>query len=123
MLIALGGYIGNNVSKSVVRGQLTNCRSYQYNISTALELYATDHEGEYPRSLDQLAPKYLKVVPACPASDKSYTYSTGNVGYNKEGKWDSYFLLTCPGSAHASAGCPPNYPQYDAIHNGRTGRR
>ena len=121
-MLALGLYIGKKVSKAIVRGQYTQCQGNQYNISTALELYATDFDDKYPRSLDHLTPKYLKVLPTCPASGSSYSYSTGDVGNNKDGEWESYFLVTCPGSAHVSVGSPPNYPQYDPIHHGMTGR-
>ena len=44
----------------------------------ALRLYAADNGGKYPRTLDELVPKYLPAVPKDPfaAGDKPLNYST-----------------------------------------------
>jgi hypothetical protein len=40
-------------------------------------MWATDHQGEYPKSLDELTPDCLVTIPICPVSGSgSDTYSS-----------------------------------------------
>jgi hypothetical protein len=50
------------------------CKSNLKNIGTALEMYSSDHGGEYPPSLATLSPEYLKRIPECPLAGQD-TYS------------------------------------------------
>ena len=45
------------------------------NIGTAVEMYAADNSGCYPASLNKLTPDYLKTIPTCPYTNRSYNYS------------------------------------------------
>lgn len=56
--------------------QRIRCKSNLYNIATALEMYASDNGGGYPRSLRELGGPYLTELPTCPVtgSDYSETY-------------------------------------------------
>lgn len=45
------------------------CKSNLKNLAAALEMYSRDHKGGYPRSLAQLAPKYLQSIPECPSPE------------------------------------------------------
>ncbi len=43
-------------------------------IATALEGYAVDNNGAYPRTLKPLAPNYIAALPSVPQSGKAYVY-------------------------------------------------
>jgi type II secretory pathway pseudopilin PulG len=43
-------------------------------IATALEGYAVDNNGAYPKTLKPLAPKYIAALPSVPQSGKAYVY-------------------------------------------------
>ena len=43
-------------------------------LSLAIRLYQLDHNGRYPATLDELAPKYLPAVPDDPFSGKPFRY-------------------------------------------------
>lgn len=63
-----------NYIRARARGQLTACISNVKNIGTACEMYATDSNEVYPKSLGELTPNYLKTIPDCPYAE-SDTYS------------------------------------------------
>jgi len=74
--------------------QLTACQSNLYGLSGALQYYARDHRGSYPKRLDEPGfEKYHGDVPACPAAEHD-TYSQG---YQQQGK---VFTLRCNGDNH-----------------------
>ncbi len=85
------------------------CKSYLKNIATALEMYASDNRGDYPNSLTQLTPNYLKIIPNCPSAQRD-TYSES---YQVHRHPDAFSLL-CSGHNHAAANTPPGYPQYSS---------
>lgn len=90
------------------QGQTTACKSNLKNIATALEMYATDHEGRYPERLAQLIPgNYVKCIPTCPTAG----YDTYSRSYRALEKPD-HFALCCTGSFHAKASLAANYPAY-----------
>jgi len=84
-----------NFLKARVYGQMTACESNLKNIATALEMYATDNDGAYPLSVDDVtkpAPwgsAYMKALPLCPACQKPYMYQ------NTSTEDEDSFLLTC----------------------------
>lgn len=43
----------------------TVCPSNLRNLSTAIEIYATDHQGAFPTALNQLVPQYINKLPQC----------------------------------------------------------
>jgi hypothetical protein len=45
------------------------------NTATALEMWATDHDGKYPDSLNALYPMYLKGPLVCPVSHSPFLYA------------------------------------------------
>ncbi|MEW6284529.1 MAG: hypothetical protein AB1758_38295 [Candidatus Eremiobacterota bacterium] len=55
-------------------------------LATKCELFAKDNGGQFPRSLDQLFPKYIPRYPQCPASGKNYVLTPAQGGY----------ILGCP---------------------------
>lgn len=86
-------------------GQLTACESNLKNIGVALEMYATDNNGVYPKSLDKLTPNYLRYIPTCPSAG-SDTYTPG---YSVSG---TNYTVICSGDNHHAVGLPPDYPRY-----------
>ena len=99
------------------QGPLTACKYNLKNIGTALEMYSTDYNGQYPRNLDLLKPNYLKSIPQCPkAGYQTYRASFGRKAPgNKDGRYRNYHYYACTGHHHADAGIPPDFPRYDAV--------
>jgi hypothetical protein len=95
---------------------LTACKSNLKNIGTAAEMYSTDHDGEYPVSLDELVPKHLDKLPECPAAEKmSYEYSTGlNAPYNTM-DFEQFYFVNCQGENHTELRVGAGYPQYNGV--------
>lgn len=91
-------------------GNFASCRSNLKNIAASLEMYATDHQGEYPDSLHKLTPKYLKKIPNCPGSSDVNVYIDS---YTRLESPDRYTIY-CKGHNHADIGLPQNYPQYSS---------
>lgn len=84
-----------------------NCCSNLKNTATALEMYSTDNNGEYPENLDELYPSYLVAAQSCPNSEmQPYKAELTSASYK----------LSCPAS-HTDAGLPA--PFYDET-NGLT---
>ena len=76
-------------------------------------MYASDNGGYYPRSLSELVPKYLTVVPTCPMAGRD-TYTD----YVAEGKKN--FSFSCVGNNHAKSytgfsTSSNNYPKYNGV--------
>ncbi len=100
------------------------CKSKLKNIGTALEMYATDHGGQYPDSLELLTPVYLTQLPTClPAAlqqpvrglyESIYDLEFGPYGYERTQEPDDY-RLWCPSGAHTWASIQRGYPQYEGM--------
>lgn len=76
------------------------CGSNLENIGTALQMYASDHDGEYPSKLSDLTEGYyLYEVPSCPVS-KTDTYSeTYKLARGSDDKVTG-FSVYCKGHNH-----------------------
>ncbi len=94
------------------QGQLTACKSNQKNIGVALDMYAVDHQGAYPRDLPGLLPNYLKTLPECPAAEKM-SYAV-RFGPGPEGK-PEYYEIRCAGENHSKAMIPADYPRLHSV--------
>lgn len=91
------------------QGQMTACKSNLKNIGTGLEMWSTDYSGEYPETLDQLTPNYLRAIPTCPAAGED-TYSAG---YSRSK--EKYYEFYCGGHHHRALGVPGDYPRYNGL--------
>lgn len=96
---------------------LTGCKSNLKTIGTALEIYASDNDGEYPTSLSGISSEYIGgdgSLPTCPAGG-TYVLYTGEKApyYSKETK-GQYFYLECHGKAHENQDRKENFPAYSA---------
>ena len=94
----------------------TACKSNLKNIATALEMYSTDWNGDYPTSLTPLTPNYLKTIPECPtAATTTYAVAFGKYApYNTHG-YEQYYYLECHGENHLARHTTANFPAYNGI--------
>jgi hypothetical protein len=118
-ILLLLSLTGCSVSKDRAQAQLRSCYNDCRNVSTALEMYATDNEGHYPQALSMLTPNYLRELPTCPAAGRdSYSPSyraTSSALTDQSGlaPYDQYSFF-CKGNNHKSAGMDPNVPGMDS---------
>lgn len=84
----------------------TTCQMDLKNISTALEMWADDHNGSYPDKLQDIeAPEYLHKLPSCPAK--------GVYKYRHVATPEGYYI-ECSQNAHANIGISGNFPAYSS---------
>ena len=94
-------------------------------ISTALDNYAKDNEGNYPQNLDELVPKYMDKIPLCPQSGTD-TYSVsyriiemdsseagGDKGEDSQQEKIAGYIIYCKGHHHKEAGIEPDHPYFE----------
>jgi len=62
------------VKATSLEEQLSECIANMEVINQALNLYKEDY-GEYPSTLDELMPRYLKAIPCDPFTDKPFNYT------------------------------------------------
>jgi competence protein ComGC len=112
-------------------GEQYSCQSNCKNIGTALEMYSTDYNGNYPSSMNLLTGNYLRHIPTCLVSGTD-TYSSGYQVYNNPGMEIHRFTFFCNGNNHTysptyhklfflipviikhKSEIPENYPQYNS---------
>lgn len=89
------------------------CGTNLNTIATAARMYAKDHQGAYPKSLETLtANKYLEEIPRCPAAGAmTYTdYETSNK--------PAAVTVSCTGGHHRhqfkGSGNPEKYPFFSS---------
>lgn len=71
-------------------------RSKVKNVSSALEMYASDNAGRYPQKLEHLLPgNYLKTLPTCLAAHRM-TFTDYHTGHEPDS-----FTFSCVGDNHA----------------------
>lgn len=78
-IICLPSLLYDNMAEE----RLSYCESNLKNIATALEMYATDNDGDYPLSIEYLTKNdgnscgsYIKSLPVCPKTNIVYGYNT-----------------------------------------------
>jgi hypothetical protein len=107
LLVVLLVFTNPRGVRSQNSGQLTACKSNCKNIATALEMYATDNKGRYPRKLEQLlGDRYFKVMPTCSSAGRM-TYENYQVTTRPDA-----FSFACCGANHTQKGLGPNLPAY-----------
>lgn len=70
-------------------------------LQTALQFYASEHENQFPETLDSLVPTFLAAVPADPKTHSPYEYEVQ--GANKEFYTLQYTLEVGSGTITAGA--------------------
>lgn len=105
-----------NFLKAKNRGQLTACKSNCKNLATALEMWASDHNGRYPASMEMLTSKnYLKTIPTCPAAGLDTYSPTYECSIKPEN-----FSFCCSGDNHRGSysgfkASSKDFPKYSAV--------
>ena len=93
--------------------RVRECQAALKKIATALEMYASDHEGRYPGDLKELVPVYLAGLPQCPTAGRD-TYragfTTGQSALHNDHDWKDFYHLACSGHHHDEADLDPNMP-------------
>jgi hypothetical protein len=125
--VYFGIFSGGRAIRPKPQGLLTACKSNLKNIGTAMEMYASDNQGQCPSSLEALAPSYLKSLPECPSA-RQQTYSASYQVKRKAiptsstnnkmptGLTSDDYTVFCQGSHHAKAGLPADYPIYSSLN-------
>jgi hypothetical protein len=85
---------GQSFARRSTYGESSQCKANLRNISTALEMYATDNQGVYPPLLSYLSPHYLTYTPTCP----SLGIDTYSCGYSATAGKE--FYVCCIGKNH-----------------------
>jgi prepilin-type N-terminal cleavage/methylation domain-containing protein len=78
-----------NFIRAREEAQYSACESNEKNIATAVSMYSTDYNGDYPdlgaagsafNTLSEMTPSYLQNFPSCPTNGAQYNYyeSTSN---------------------------------------------
>ncbi len=116
-VFGLGGAIlVPNFVRAKSQGQLTACKSNLKNIGTACEMFSTDHDGEYPHSMDQLTPDYFRTIPQCPeAGEDTYSASYRRMTPEESGVPYGSFEAYCQGHFHEKDGLTEDFPRYNGI--------
>lgn len=100
VLIAVLGIVTPRGLPPRAQGKLTACKSNLRNLATALEMYAEEHKGHHPASLEALlSGNYLKYIPTCPAAGE-LTYTDYKLVRTSAGE---EFQLSCVGDHHRDA--------------------
>ena len=83
MIVGIALPVFNSVA---IKGKQTRCLAQAKQVGLACKLYASDHDGKFPPTLDDLMPDYLldKKLLVCPLNDEK----TGN-GYEYFGGTDT----------------------------------
>lgn len=119
MVVLILGVVAAIIVPNFIRARAQNgsyCRSNIKNIASALEMYSSEHDGQYPRNLQQLTPEYLRSLPECPVAERNtYRATFGpNAPWNIDHEPD-FYLLECMGTAHSIVGVPADYPKFNSV--------
>jgi type II secretory pathway pseudopilin PulG len=104
----LGAIMIPKLYSAIDKARLTGCKENLRNIATALQTYANDYEGDYPDSLDKIAPSYIGLVPSCPAAAKD-TYSASYI----VNATHTLFTVCCKGDNHKVMELDSDQPYFD----------
>lgn len=98
------------IAETPEQGNFDTCKENLKKIATALELYASDNKGAFPKKLGKMCPnpKYLEFIPTCPSVSKD-TYSDG-YDLSKDKK---AYTIYCLGKNHENVFVKENYPAYN----------
>ena len=89
-----------NLQSGGARSRYNDCCSNLKNYGTALEMWSTDHDGNFPQDGESIHPYYLAFGVACPNSDRK------PYGYELK---DGVYYIRCSGD-HSDYGVePPTY--------------
>ncbi len=112
LLFAAIGYGISSYLRMRSEDQLAACTSNLAVLVAASNMYARDHGGQYPKSLDELVGKYMLDMPTCPCAG-SNTYNDLKYSKNPPG-----MSVSCSGGYHRKlfkgSGDPEHWPFMDS---------
>ena len=98
--------------RSQWESQLAGCTTNLASIVAASNMYARDHGGKYPKTLDEMVGKYMLDLPICPAAGRN-TYSDLQYTKNPPG-----MSVSCSGGYHRKlfkgSGNPEHWPAMES---------
>lgn len=68
----LAGIAVPRVSENLANAKKNACKANVSTLQSAIELYFLE-TGDYPATLNALAPAYIKAVPVCPVTNEVYS--------------------------------------------------
>jgi len=110
LLVMLAGFafFERQKENARIRNRLTRCKSNLKNLSTAMEMYNSDHQ-HYPETLSPLTPNYLKTIPKSPGGDQA----TYDLSFKSSDRRKEVYLLTCTDPLHQEFTGRSNYWSLD----------
>ncbi|MFN8607033.1 MAG: hypothetical protein U0931_05855 [Vulcanimicrobiota bacterium] len=112
LLVGIATYAINGFLRSRAETNLAGCTTNLASIVAASNMYARDHGGKYPKSLDELVGKYMVEVPICPSAG-SNTYGDLKYTTNPAG-----VSVSCSGGYHRKlfqgSGNPEHWPSMES---------
>lgn len=94
---------------------LQGCGANLRQVGAAAEVYASEHGGLYPPTLQHLVPTYLRDVPTCPeAGLDTYAWQVSPDGRS--------YTAWCSGTWHEPTWCPLDHPRMSSREGFQEGR-
>ena len=94
LILMVGGAAAQPPSREL--GLLAETRNKLKNVATALEMWAVDHQGQYPERLDQLVGSYLRTIPGQLDGGRHWNYRREPGGYSLSDRWSGFSALGVP---------------------------
>lgn len=107
-----------NMMRSRDAAKLSSCKYNLRSIAAAMEIYATDNSGMYPKKLDTITTvdtnghAYMRTIPSCPVAGSNAPYLQG---YEVVSAPKNAYTLSCKGNYHKIMGLDDDYPKYSAV--------
>ena len=104
-----------NMVRSRDAAKLSNCKYNLRSLATAMESYATDNYGMYPKELpiltkvDGQGQAYIHAIPTCPVAGSAQPYISG---YEVVAAPKNAYTIYCRGHYHQIMGVDADYPKY-----------
>jgi len=92
---------------------LSACAGNLRQLSSVLDMWAMDHQGQYPERLEELVSHYVKdeKLLICPSAGVN-TYFAGYKRIPGVGGSPDTYVLSCHGANHRNQDVPPDFPQF-----------
>jgi hypothetical protein len=75
------GWMARLAEQRRFEGLALQCGQTLKLLATQAEMFAKDHANQFPQTLDEMMPRYIRKQPACPMSGKNYLYVRDGAGY------------------------------------------
>ncbi len=93
-LAVWGGAAAESLDREL--GALATTRSNLFNIATALQMWAHDHQGQFPPTLEPLESNYLHRIPQQMDGSRQWNYQIEGDGFRLSDHWEGFTRLGLP---------------------------